>query len=233
MLFLGFAGQDIANDPTAITEELSVRRTRRGFTLIEILVVIGIIAALIAMLFLGFKYVGKSSRDNMSHTMLQNMRSMLTEYTTSGGTIDKLEDIYSPNYSVTAPTGSMEEGQTLRDNSIAVNQTRTVMARLLAVPSNKKVLDSLPPDQVWRTGNGVVLLDGFHNPILYVPRRGLTGVNLGKTGEQSFSNTNQTVVSPGARNLGSNVREGQPFFASAGEDGDFSKGDDNHYSYEQ
>jgi len=99
------------------------------------------------------------------------------------------------------------------------------MARLLAVPSNKKVLDSLPPDQVWRTGNDVILLDGFRNPIIYVPRRGLTRVNLGAIGENKYpqATQNQTIAPAG----------GQPFFASAGEDGDFSKGDDNHYSYEQ
>jgi hypothetical protein len=160
----------------------------------------------------------------MSHTMLQNMRSMLTEYTTSGGTIDKLEDIYLPSDSVVAP-GSVAEGSTDRNTAPAINLTRTIMARLLAVPSNKKVLDSLPPDQVWRTGNDVILLDGFRNPIIYVPRRGLTRVNLGAIGENKYpqATQNQTIAPAG----------GQPFFASAGEDGDFSKGDDNHYSYEQ
>jgi type II secretory pathway pseudopilin PulG len=203
--------------------------------LIEILVVMGIIAVLMAILFLGFGYVSKASRNNLTHSMLQNLRGMLTEYTASGGTVVKLEDIYSPTFSVAAPDGSMAEGMALRNSASAVNQTRTIMARLLAVPSNKKVLDSLPADHVWRTGNDVVLLDGFGNPIIYVPRRGLTGVHLGFTGSGTppYSNPRQTILSPGAKDLGNNVKESQPFFASSGADADFTKGDDNHYSYEQ
>ena len=54
-------------------KEPHVRRNRRGFTMIEILVVIGIIAALTAMLFLGFKHVSKSGRENQTHVALQNL----------------------------------------------------------------------------------------------------------------------------------------------------------------
>jgi len=214
--------------------------------MIEILVAVGIIATLTALLFLGFKYVSNSSRANLTHTNLQNLRSMLTEYTSSGGSIDRLEDGYRepPNpatadfpatLTIKAPSGSVADDMPSR-NSPAVDQTRVVMNRILAVPSNQKVLDSLPPDSVWRTGNGVVLLDGYRNPIIFVPRRGLAGVNLQRTGTGTFDKTNQTVASPGARIVTSgtpDIVEGSPFFASAGEDNDFSSGDDNHYSYEQ
>jgi prepilin-type N-terminal cleavage/methylation domain-containing protein len=231
---------------TAGNKEPHVRRNRRGFTMIEILVAIGIIATLTALLFLGFKYVSKSSRDNQTHVVLQNLRGMLTEYTTSGGSIDKLEDGYRepPNpatsdfpatLTIKAPSGSVAEDMPTR-NAPAINQTRIVMNRILAVPSNQKILDSLPPDTVSRNATGIVLLDGYRNPIIFVPRRGMTGVNLVKTGAGTFDKANQTIASPGAKVITAgtpNIIEGVPFFASAGEDNDFSSGDDNHYSYEQ
>src|SRR5258706_2155174 len=84
--------QDIANDRGGRQlrgyKEPHVRRNRRGFTMIEILVVIGIIAALAAMLFLGFKHVSKSGRENQTHVALQNLRGMLTEYETGGAALD-------------------------------------------------------------------------------------------------------------------------------------------------
>ena len=247
------AGEDIANDPPGGwdgNKEPVVRRYRRGgFTMIEILVAIGVIATLTALLFLGFKYVGKSSRDNLTHTNLQNLRSMLTEYETAGGTMDKLEAGYfeppnpktpdfPDNLTIQAPTGAVVEDMPAR-NGPTINQTRVVMGLLLAVPSNQKVLDSLPPDSVSRNASGVVLLDGFRNPILFVPRRGMAGVNLQKTGQGKFDKPNQTIVSPGSKVIKAAtsatpaILEGKAFFASAGEDNDFSQGDDNHYSFEQ
>jgi len=94
--------------------------------MIEILVAIGIIATLTALLFLGFKYVSKSSRANQTHVALQNLRGMLTEYTTSGGSIDKLEDGYreppnssTPDFPATltikAPIGSVADDMPTRD----------------------------------------------------------------------------------------------------------------------
>ena len=68
------------------------------------------------------------------------------------------------------------------------------------------------------------------------PRRGMAGVNLQKTAAGAFDKPNQTIVSPGPRQVAPGpppVFEGKAFFASAGEDGDFSQGDDNHYSFEQ
>lgn len=220
------------------------RRDRAGFTLVEVLIAIAVIAILTAMIFLGFRYVGATSRANATHVTLQTLKSMMAEYEASGASVDKLEDLYRQPppplkyfplpLQIQAQLGSVGEAGPER-NSPLVDRTRMVMSRLLGVPNNRKVFDALPPENVWRTtgtNGGVVLLDSFHNPIIFVPSAGMAGVNLNPKGDGTYQNTNYVVLSTG--NMapgGTNV--GRPFFASAGEDGDFSKGDDNVYSFEK
>jgi prepilin-type N-terminal cleavage/methylation domain-containing protein len=224
---------------------------RKAFTLIEILVVMGIIAVLMAILFLGFGHVSKSTHANATHATLQTLRGMLTEYETAGGTIQKLETLYDPSvppgpspdvaptgaafpgpFQIAAPTFSMAARPSAPEDP-RIDKTRLVMSRLLAIPANKKVLDSLPADTVDRTGTFPILLDARHNPILYVPRRGITNVGLGKTGGATYSNPDQTINSPGAKPISKTVKEGRPFFYSAGEDANFAAGDDNLASLDQ
>jgi prepilin-type N-terminal cleavage/methylation domain-containing protein len=59
-------------------------------------------------------------------------------------------------------------------------------------------------------------LDGWGNPIIFVPASGLTGVKLA-------DGNYHTIVSP----------DGLPFWASAGPDGNFTNGDDNIYSFQK
>jgi type II secretory pathway pseudopilin PulG len=86
-----------------------------------------------------------------------------------------------------------------------------------------------------------VFLDGWHNPIIFVPATGLKVRLLnGKSALAAGERTqNFIIVSPEGTvdNNGSStvdpvvVSLGRPFWASAGPDGDFSKGDDNVYSF--
>ena len=69
-------------------------RNRSGFTLVEILVAVGIIAALVAMVFLGFRHVGASARGNRGKASMENLRGMLTEYEHTGAPMDRLYDPY-------------------------------------------------------------------------------------------------------------------------------------------
>jgi len=61
-----------------------------------------------------------------------------------------------------------------------------------------------------------VMLDAWGNPIIFVMGGVLGAVNAG----------GQTAINV-------NSPDYHPFFASAGPDGDFSKGDDNLYSFEK
>ncbi len=95
-----------------------------------------------------------------------------------------------------------------------------------------------------------LLLDGWGNPIIFVPASGLhvkllngqgSYLSADPPGVTSTSTNSQEyiIVSPEGHvtNQGSSNpycdRPGRPFFASAGPDGDFTKGDDNIYSFDQ
>jgi prepilin-type N-terminal cleavage/methylation domain-containing protein len=91
-----------------------------------------------------------------------------------------------------------------------------------------------------------LLLDAWDNPIIFVPA---TGLRVRLLNGQSTLNQNEAsdnfqqtfiVISPEGK-VGTDpatkepivIQPGRPFFASAGPDGDFSKGDDNIYSFQQ
>jgi prepilin-type N-terminal cleavage/methylation domain-containing protein len=101
------------------------------------------------------------------------------------------------------------------------------------------VQDNTPP--------APILLDGWNNPIILVPGTGLRVRLL--NGEKNYMRTpttpetnvktvviispeGKTEIDPATQNPRV-VKAGRPFWASAGPDGDFAKGDDNIYSFEK
>jgi prepilin-type N-terminal cleavage/methylation domain-containing protein len=86
-----------------------------------------------------------------------------------------------------------------------------------------------------------VLLDAWDNPIIFVPGTGLRVRKLNGQQANNPASVDQTfiVISPEGQvsdlpnQAPSVTKPGRPFFASAGPDGDFAKGDDNLYSFEQ
>jgi prepilin-type N-terminal cleavage/methylation domain-containing protein len=221
---------------------------RRGFSLIEVLLVVAVVAGLAAMLFLGFNHVSQRAKWDATRVTMQTLRAMVTEYETASGSIDKIERLYDSkvtpgpapdfkpappefpaDFQIRAPSRSVvdDPSGTDRQNKVVL-KTRLVMARLLSVPANRAVLDSLPPSTVERTADGVVLLDAHRNPIIYVPGHGITHVNLQKrsnsNSEQVYEKPNQTITSPDGHH---------GFWLSAGADARFDRGDDNQSSLDQ
>jgi len=133
-------------------------------------------------------------------------------------------------------------GDAGRYNSDAILNTQAVIGLMKGAPAVATTLNQLPTSQLMekvptgtttnltRDANNVavppVVLDGWGNPIIFVPSGGLGNVTMKDQG--TF-----IVTSGGMLRVGDALKPAlRPFFASAGADGDFSKGDDNMYSFE-
>ncbi len=110
----------------------------------------------------------------------------------------------------------------------AYYNTRVAITLMSRLPSVAKVLNELPsssrettpapaPPGSQQVAPGKHLLDAWGFPILFVPGTGLMGVTSGGV---VFDATNPIKS------------DGQPFWASAGPDGNFTTGDDNIYSFQ-
>ncbi len=97
-------------------------------------------------------------------------------------------------------------------------------------------------DESAAPNNTPLVLDAWDNPIIFVPATGMTVyLKNGESDYKGLATQRFIVISPEgtvANNLSGTLnptvtRPGRPFWASAGPDGDFSKGDDNVYSFEQ
>lgn len=209
-------------------------RRRSAFTLIEVMAVVGILALLMAFTVIGLRHLNRTAKDNDTHSVLQSAQAMIDELGAGGGT-SKLAAVvagYYPkvgtiNTAAVAP-GGVAEGQSARDPSTnpngAVAATQAILAALLTNPKNKEMFDGLPKQRKLYlpvAGNPTqtqapLLVDGYGNPIIFVPSGGLKGV--GVAGQPASSAALQSTPP-------------RSFWASAGEDGDFTKGDDNIYSF--
>lgn len=219
-------------------------RRRSGFTLIEILVVIGIILVLIGMLVVGYNQLDRSTAGRSTRTTLENM----------GALSDELESEVGPGYlegtnvppalfmtgiSVTQP-GDVNPGQAPHDAE--AKKFANVIKQLMRSSKNKASIAGIPTKQLFgKDSAGVVvnppgILDAWSNPIIFVPSGGLTGVSLaqGPNGNGTMYTIRSSGVYPEPLSNQNKVLgpKDRPFFASAGQDGDFSKGDDNVYSFE-
>lgn len=300
-----------------------IRHPRRAFTMIELLVTIGIILVLMGIVLVAVRRLGTTSKEHATHITLANLQGMLNDYGAATGfktePTDWVLDDYSegtvvivatvppsttsfwtaPSYAgtplvaqpVVAPENVSDSGSiNVRMGSPAVLNTLVAMNMICRIPANRTAVANMPPQGLlvptfvtgqapkpgstgWmETGdsNGMIaypvgchvqfngkyyvsllknsdstpvssnnwrdesaapqqaplLLDGWGNPIIFVPASGLKVLLMNGGTTYDSTNTNlklQTVTAPDHR----------PFWASAGPDGDFTRGDDNLYSFEQ
>jgi hypothetical protein len=135
---------------------------------------------------------------------------------------------------------------TSRQHYPAVKNTQIAMWLFSKTPTVSKMLSGMPQgttmsiiDDATTSGYDehavAIPKDVWNNPIILVPASGLRNVTLADTPGYIVTSVRiyppaggaSPTLAPG--DLAPNAR---PFFASAGPDGDFAKGDDNIYSFE-
>lgn len=230
---------------------------RKGFTLIELLVVIGIILVLVGMAVVGYNQLDRTAAGKSTRLTLKNLQGLEAELDAEAGpgfiegpTGAAGPAIYPIGGTLLQP-GDVNPGSILPLGTTPTRflapiiggspSTQAVIGQLMRSVKNKQGILGLPSKQLMKDGNNnpfhpPVILDGWSDPIIFVPSGGLTGVQLTQvngTGGATYTIRSSGVYSEplSAQNhvLGPKDR---PFWASAGQDGDFSKGDDNVYSFE-
>ncbi len=217
---------------------------RKAFTLLELLITIAIIALLAGLLIYGGRTLFSSQQERQTRVIMQSLDSMITEAEKKV----KLTEIFDlPTQALllapyntalfNAPPGQVSEGGDDRENSIQVRYAGAILAALARVPENKTALERFPADRRLNTHvrgstpppyESFVLIDGWGNPIIFVPPTGLRNITVG--GVLDCTVRSDMTIRPGSATPASS--KGRGFWASAGPDGSFIKGDDNVYSFE-
>lgn len=244
------------------------KTSRKAFTIIELLVVVGVIAVLAALVTYGMgKFIG-AGKERETAVLLKNLQGMLTALDNA----TKLEGVDHKKYAGDPGDPKISPPQNLsfentRNTHEYFRETRRMMLRLRQLSENKKGFENLPPTRLLlldpiKTNEPLpspnpnlntipLVLDAWDNPIIYVPAGGVPDIEADKTinhpggavnkgtrvrhGGFFYTALKRTTSSPPSGDWFKGIQSptGQPFFVSAGRDGNLEDGDDNLYSFEQ
>jgi prepilin-type N-terminal cleavage/methylation domain-containing protein len=227
-------------------------RRRRGFTIIELILVMGIMLVLISMFFIGLNYVTGTARIHDTKAALETAKTMFNEYNQATH-LNRIPAYVAANWSwstsetlpppppwalgpITPPTGSTPASYAWTNTTLGMD-TFAVMYALEQMPANQTIINNLPASKkltvTFSNITATFLLDSWGNPILFVPSGGLVNVRFGgQTSTVTGQSAVGTTTTAGGGQITVTSPDSRPFFVSAGPDGDVSLGDDNVYSFQ-
>lgn len=226
--------------------------TRRGFTMIEILTVVAIIALLATITVVGMNAVGGNAKEKQTRTVLEVLRSTLAQAVPldDAKANDKFYGNFLPTKYGTPATKSVSAGALATDT-----KTHDVIKYLSSNAGAKAAIQGLPTQLRKTVGDVTIPLDAWGNEIRFVFGKirvvqgdslvtdstlgGLGGM-YSKSAEQYWPGQSSYTppASAGTMNprpnneLALQAPDKGPFWVSAGPDGNFETHDDNLYSFE-
>lgn len=213
--------------PVALGRRAVATAIRRGgFTLIEMLVVIGIILLLMTIGVAGYRSMQGSANERSTKANLTGADALLKQLTAVGA----LTQLEGPNDYQPTPAyaiGDKVNAVPTIDKNAALVLCRKATVIMQRRPDIKKAIETLPPAMLYTAPTGgpttdaPAFLDGWGNVIIFVPSGGLENVTL-ETG------ATVTVTSSGTPNSPQN----RPFWVSPGPDGKYETNQDNIYSFQ-
>lgn len=124
---------------------------RKGFTLIEIIVVIAIIIILIGLVLAGMKHATTTSKENLTIIQLENLQSMLGEADANGGLLpldspgflDNPGDVTKDTYEDSKPGDAIGTPRLARWKSTGVVRSQFAMGYLRRVSTNRQLVQNM------------------------------------------------------------------------------------------
>jgi prepilin-type N-terminal cleavage/methylation domain-containing protein len=156
--------------------KLSNRQTSRsGFTLIELITVVSIIALLFALVVGGFSYADRYSKRQKSEVTIKAIRSALENYSQAFGSYPDVKEpgaavqITNKSYIVGGAACLYQAMSGDGTNAILGTQSSLSSDGELELNEAKNVMLKDMPKELWtKSGQVYFMVDGFGHPIRYV-----------------------------------------------------------------
>ncbi len=172
-------------------------RSARGFTLIELMVVIAIMAMLAAFTLMGFRYANNAAKRNLTMSFKTAIEGGLERYFTDNGEYPEPDDsiqmaeFNGKNY----PTGGALmlyqalSGDGSDEIKTAAGGTKPSDGQWTTAEVGEMKMNEMPRELWKRTSNGYIVVDGYGHPFQYTKGPVATRPGAAPAASVSINNT--------------------------------------------